>query len=129
MRVIVVIIVACESGNKLAFKQLSDELETENYDSHLHLLYVLPDLPHVVKRSKASFANWHLKFANERGNLSLVCSLRNMTAANVTNKMRKIIRINDYMRNRDEQNPRAVLAFCNQTLLQSLKEMGRAVKF
>ena len=29
----------------------------------------------------------------------------------------------------DEQNPRAVLAFCNQTLLQSLKEMGRAVKF
>ena len=52
-----------------------------------------------------------------------------MTAANVTNKMRKIIRINDYMRNRDGQNPRAVLALCNETLLQSLKEMGRAVKF
>ena len=66
MRVIIVIIVACESGNKLAFEQHSDELETENYDSHLHLLYVLPDLPHVVTRSKASFANWHLKFANEK---------------------------------------------------------------
>ena len=92
-------------------------------------MYVLPDLPHVVKRSKASFANWHLKFANERENLSLVCSLRNMTAANVTNKMRKIIRINDYMRNREGQNPRAVLALFNETLLQSLKEMGRAVKF
>ena len=92
-------------------------------------MYVLPDLPHVIKRSKASFANWHLKFGNERGNLSLMCSLRNMTAANLTNKIRKIIRINDYMRNRDGQNPRAVLALCNETLLQSLKEMGRAVKF
>ena len=48
-RVVMVITVDCESGNKNCLKQMQQELDDETIDPYLALLSILPDVPHVLK--------------------------------------------------------------------------------
>jgi len=58
---------------------------------------------------KASFANWFLKLGSERGNLAILRTLRNKSDPLAKSAVRKLIPKNDYVRNKDRQDPMAAL--------------------
>ena len=85
---------------------------------------MLPDCPHVLKTCKASFTNGPLHLSNERGNLSLLYTLRNKADPDVQRKMKQFIPKNDYVRNRDRQDPTAVIRLCDPKLCDYLANLG-----
>ena len=106
-------IIDCEEGNKKAMTEMKENLEKGTVDPHLALIVPLPDSVHVGKSLKASFANWYLKLSNERGNLSMLKTLRNKADPVVRKEMRKFLPRNDHVRNKDRQDPTAVIKLTN----------------
>ena len=92
---------------------MKKNLEKGTVDPHLALIVPLPDSVHVGKSLKASFANWYLKLSNERGNLSMLKTLRNKADPVVRKEMRKFLPRNDHVRNKDRQDPTAVIKLTN----------------
>ena len=123
-RVVLVITVDCESGNKQCLKQIQKELNEESIDPQFSLLSLLPDVPHVLKTCKASFSNWYLQLNNERGCLSILYTLRNRADPEVRKTVKYFLKSNDYVRNRDRQNPTVVLAICNTEFLAYISDIG-----
>ena len=73
-RVVLVITVVLESGNKQCLKQIQQELNESPINPYLSPHSVLP---HVRKTCKVSFSNWYLQLNNEHGSLSIFYTLRN----------------------------------------------------
>lgn len=123
--VLLIVCADCEEGQKNAFKSIRSEIEASSIDPEYLLLTVLPDVPHVGKSLKCSYSNWYLKLGDERGNLSIIRNLRNRSAPDVQKKMRSFIPINDHVRNRDRQDPQAVLTLTHKPLCNYLSPLGR----
>ena len=87
------------------------------------ILVPLSDCPHVGKSFKASFANWFLKPGNERGNLTILRTLRNKSEPLTKSAVRKHIPKNDYVRNKDHQDPMAVLKLTVDKMTSYLKSL------
>ena len=79
---------------------------------------------HVGKSLKASFANWYLKLDNERGNLSILGMLRNKATQPVREVMRKFLPQNDHTKNKDRQDPKAVLRLTDTKLTNYVSSLG-----
>lgn len=129
-RTIVALTTDCEEGNKKAMLSIQQSIEEGTIDNDLALLDPLPDCPHVGKSLKASFANWYLKLGNERGNLAILRTLRNKADPSTKAKMRKLVPKNDYVRNKDRQDPMAVLKLTEENLtsfLESLDYVGHTI--
>jgi hypothetical protein len=122
-RVFLVVTADCEEGNKEAFKIIKKSVENASIDPDVCLLYIIPDVPHVGKSLKARFSNWYLKLGQERSNLAVIRSLRNRSSDTVKQAMRKLISKNDHIRNRDRQDPCAVLALTSDSLLNYLSNI------
>ena len=123
-RAILVITADCETGNKGAFEQIRSSIEKEEIDPSATLLTVLPDCPHVGKSLKGSFANWWLKLGSERGNIALLRTLRNRSSPSTMSEMRRHIPKNDHVKNKDRQDPSAVLTLCSHSLTSFLSKIG-----
>lgn len=123
-RVVLVITIDCESGNKSCLKQIQQELIDKTISPYLSMLSILPDVPHVLKTCKASFANWYLQLNKERGCLSLFYTLRNRAEPEVRKEIKSYLKSNDYVRNRDRQNPSGVLAICHPAFLAYIENLG-----
>ena len=123
-RVIFVIVADCETGNKRAFILIRKSIEEGTIDAYLSLLTILPDCPHVGKSLKASFSNWWLKLCNERGNLGLLRTLRNRAGSATMTTMRKLVQRNDHVKNKDRQDPAAVMTLCSEDLTSFLSNVG-----
>ena len=126
-RVVLVITVACESENKQCLKQIQQELNESTINPHLPLLSLLPDVPHAFKNCKVSFCNWYLQLINELGCLSIFCTLRNRADHDVRKNVKSFLKINDYFRNRDHQNPIGVLGICNPEFLTYIVNLGSLI--
>lgn len=123
-RVVLILCGDCESGNKSAFDIIRERIEKESIDPYLSLLTVLPDCPHVGKSLKASFANWFLFGNGERMNIGLLRTLRNRSEDETKEKLRKLIPRNDHVKNKDRQDPSAVLTLCEKKLNEELRKVG-----
>ena len=123
-RVVVALSVDCEEGNKKCLLGLKNKIEQGNIDPHLQMLSLLPDCVYVAKACKGSFSNWYLQFGQERGNLSLFYTLRNKADPVVKGDVKKYLPSNDYVRNRDRQDPNAVLKLCNPDLCNYVSNIG-----
>ena len=128
-RVALVITIDCESGNKQCLKQIQQELNESTIDPHLSLLSVLPGVPHILQTCKASFSNWYLQLNNERGCLSIFYTLRNRADHDVRENVKSFLKSNDYVRNRDRQNPTGVLAICNPEFLTYIANLGSLILY
>ena len=117
---VLVVTVDCEEGNKQAMVSISNKVE----NLLLKLLVPLPDSVHVGKSLKASFANWYLKFDNERGNLSILGMLQNKASHPVKEAMRKLLSQNDHTKNKDRQDPKAVLRLTDTKLTSYISSLG-----
>ena len=116
-------IIDCEEGNKKAMTEMKENLEKGTVDPQLALFVPLPDSVHVGKSLKASFANWYLKLSNERGNLSMLKTLRNKADPIVRKEMRKFLPRNDHVRNKDRQDPTAVIKLTNPDFTKYLSAL------
>lgn len=122
-RAVFVVTADCETGNKGAFEMIRKSIEDETIDPDISILTVLPDCPHVGKSVKASFSNW-LKLNNERSNIGLLRTLRNRSTSTTMKMMRKLILRNDHVKNKDRQDPTAVLTLCSDSLTTFLSSIG-----
>lgn len=118
-----IVTVDCEEGNKKAMSDILEELENGTRDPSLSLVIPIPDSVHVGKSLKAGFANWYLKLQNERGNLANLKTLRNKSSLEVRKAMRKFLPRNDHVRNKDRQDPAAVIRLADEKLIEYLKEL------
>ena len=91
------------------------------------LLSLLPYVPHVFKTCKASVSNWYLQLNNERGCLSIFYTLRNRADHDVRKNIKSFLKKNDYVWNRDRQNPTGVLAICNPEFLTYIVNLGSLI--
>lgn len=123
-RVVMIVCSDCESGNKSAFEMLQEKLEAHTEEPELAVLSVLPDCPHVGKSIKAAFANWWLKCKGERINLALIRTLRNRSDKETKDIFRKLIPMNDHVKNKDRQDPSSVLTLSSTKLTDELKNAG-----
>ena len=114
----------CETGNKAAFGRIKNDIEAETINDNLALVAVMPDCPHVGKSLKASFTNWWLKLDSERGNIGLLRTLRKRSDVNTKEQVRRLIKRNDHVKNKDRQDPSAVIALCNDKLTGYLRNVG-----
>ena len=62
----------------------------------------------------ANFSNWYLELKNEGGCLVLLYTLQNKAEPEVCRTVKKFLKSNNYVRNRDRQDPRAVLKIFNE---------------
>ena len=123
-RVFVAVISHCEEENKAAFRSLKDETEQNEINREFVLLTPIPDAPHVGKSLKAEFSNWYLKLGNERSNITTIRSLRNKSTSKVQTEIRKYSLKNDFVRNRDRQDPSSTLALARKPLLNFISSLG-----
>ena len=86
--------------------KLRKEIEEVTIDPHLSLLSVLPDRSHVLKTCKASFF-WYHELKTERGCLPLFYTLQKKVEPKVHKTIKKFLKSNDYVWNRDKQDPTA----------------------
>ena len=114
----------CEAGNKSAFEILNEKLEKGIIDPALELLAILPDCPYVGKSIKAAFSNWWLKCKSERINLAVLRTLRNRSDKATKDQFRKLIPKSDHVKNKDRQDPAAVLTLSNTKLTDALENIG-----
>ena len=126
-RAVLVITTDFEEGNKQLFLSLKNKFETERTHPELSLTVPLSDVPHLGKSFKASFSNWILKLFNERGCLAFLHTLRNKSIRDEMVKMKKLIPKNGYVRNKDRQDPTAVLKLSDDKLVDQLSKVGYVV--
>ena len=114
---------ACKKCVKAAVLILTVDCEEGNTrDPSLSLVIPIPDSVHVGKSLKAGFANWYLKLQNERGNLAILKTLRNKACPEVRKAMRKLLPRNDHVRNKDRQDPAAVIRLADEKLIEYLQK-------
>ena len=123
-RTVFVLCTDCEEGNKKSFETFIESIKKQTIDPDLRLLIVMPDIPHVGKNLKGSFCNWWLTIGNERGNVSLLRSLRNFSNREEKRMMINFIPKNDDIRHRDRQNPHSVTTITSPPLTKYLSEIG-----
>ena len=70
--------------------------------------------------------NWWLKCRDERINLALIRTLRNRSDKSTKDKFRKLIPKNDHVKNKDRQDPSAVLTLTSNRLTDELQNTGYA---
>ena len=126
-RAVLVITTDCEEENKQMFPSLTNKTETERTDPELLLTVPLPDAPHLEKSFKASFSNWILKIFNERWCLAFLHTLRNRSTGDGMAEMKKLIPKNDHVRNKDWQDPIAVLKLSDDKLVDQLSKVAYVV--
>ena len=122
--VVLVLTTDCESVNKTAFEIIKSKIENGEIDPYLSLLSILPDCPHVGKSLKASFSNWWLKCGDERSNLSQLRTLRNRSDNTTKERFRKLVAKNDHVKNKDRQDPSAVLELTKPSVIDELCQTG-----
>ena len=106
------------------FLTMKEKIEARTIDPNLSLLSPLPDPPHIGKNLKASFSNWMLKLFNERGCLLFIHALGNKPGEEEMKAMRKLVPKNDHVKNKDRQDPAAVLKISSTSVTDYLKEIG-----
>ena len=114
----------CEEGNRQMFLKMNEQISDGEIDPNLSLLSPLPDCPHLGKSMKASFSNWYLKLDDERSNLSFLYTLRNSSDKEEMQIMRKLLPKNDYVRNKDRQDPISVLKLSQPKLTEYIDKIG-----
>ena len=126
-RTLLVITTDSEEGNKEMFLLMKNKIEIERTDPELLLTVPVPDVPHLGKSFKASFSNWILKLFIERRCLAFLHTLRNRSTRDEMAEMKKLIPKNDYVRNKDRQDPIAVLKLSDDKLVHQLSKVGYIV--
>ena len=93
----------------------------------MSLLSLLLDVPHVLKTCQARFSNCYFQLNNKRGYFSTFYILRNRADHDVKKNVQSTLKSNDYVLNRDGQNPTGVLAICNSELLTDIATLGSLI--
>ena len=89
--IVLVVLTDCKDCNKKALETINRMREDGSISSDYLLLATLPDVMHVGKSIKCSWANWFILLDGQRSNFVLVHTLRDSTDPDVRKKLRKLL--------------------------------------
>ena len=116
---VIVVVSDCEACNKKALIQLNTMRKEGSLPAELSLVVALPDVVHVGKSIKCSWANWFILLHGQRSNLVLVRTLRDCSKPEIRKKLRKFLRL-DCVRNKDRMDVDAVILLTRTEVVNAI---------
>ena len=117
----------CEEGNKKAMERIMKKFQEKSSEPECALLLAIPDAVHVGKSLKCSFSNWFLLFDDRRSSLAVLRTLRENSDHETRSKMRKHIRDQDAVRNKDRMAVEPILELSAEGFTKFLENLGPVV--
>ncbi|CAB4014850.1 Hypothetical predicted protein [Paramuricea clavata] len=88
----------------------------------LSLLVVLPDVVHVGKSIKCSWANWYILLNEQRSNLVLLRTLRDCKKSEVGKKLRKLLTL-ESVRNKDRMDVSCIVLLTRSDVIKAIEDV------
>lgn len=107
---VTVVVTDCEECNKKAFLPLTSSAKAETLPAELSLIFALPDVVHLGKSLKCSWANCFIDLEGTERNLD------------IRKKLRKLLSL-DCFRNKDRMAGEPIVRLTRSTVLDALKEV------
>ena len=119
---VMVVVTDCEECNKKALSTLNSNAEDETLPGELSLIVALPDVVHLGKSLKCSWANWYIELEGAKSNLVLLRTLRDCGSPDIRRKLRKLLTL-DCVRNKDRMAVEPIVRLTRSAVLDVLKEV------
>lgn len=119
---VMVVVTDCEECNKKALLTLNSNAEDETLPAELSLIVALPDVVHLGKSLKCSWANWYIELEGAKSNLVLIRTLRDCGSPDIRRKLRKLLTL-DCVRNKDRMAVEPIVRLTRSAVLDVLKEV------
>ena len=119
---VMVIVTDCEECNKKALLALNSSAKNETLPAELSLVVALPDVVHLRKSLKCSWANWFIDLEGARSNLALIRTLRDSGSLDIRRKLRKCLTL-DWVRNKDRIAVEPIVHLTRSIVLDVLEEV------
>ena len=114
------VITGCEEFNKKALFELHSMAEDDTLPPELSLLVALPDVVHLGKSLKCSWANWFIDLGSDKSSLVLISTLRDCASPDVCKKLRKLLSL-DCVRNKDQMAIEPIVRLTRPSVLDVFK--------
>ena len=114
------VITDCEECNKKALLELYSMADDDTLPPELSLLVALPDVVHLGKSLKCSWANWFIDLGGDKSSLVLIRTLRGCADPDVRKKLRKLLSL-DHIRNKDWMAVEPIVRPTRPSVLDVLK--------
>ena len=119
---VMAVVTDCEECNKKALLTLNSSAKDETLPAELSLIVALPDVVHLGKSLKCSWANWFIDLEGAKSNLVLIRTLRDSGSLGIRKKLRKLLTL-DCVRNKDRMAVEPIVRLTRPTVLDVLKEV------
>ena len=123
---VMVVVTDCEECNKKALLTLNSSAKDETLPAELSLIVALPDVVHLGKSLKCSWANWFIDLEGAKSNLVLIRTLRDCGSLDIRKKLRKLLSL-DCVRNKDRMAVEPIVRLTRSAVLDVLKEVNFVV--
>ena len=100
--------------------------EDGSISSDYSLLIVLPDVVHVAKSIKCSWANWFILLDGQRSNLALLRTLKDSSDPDVRKKLRKLLTL-ECVRNKDRMAVDVIVLLTRIAVINVLEKVPYVV--
>ena len=117
-----VVVTDCEECNKKALLTLNSNATDETLPAELSLIVALPDVVHLGKRLKCTWANWYIELEGAKSNLVLIRILRDCCSPDIRKKLRKLLTL-DCVRNKDRMAVEPIVRLTRSAVLHALQEV------
>ena len=122
---VMAVITDCEECNKKALLALNSIAKNETLPAELSLVVAIPDVVHLGKSLKCSWANWFIDLEGARSNLVLIHTLRDSGSLDIRRKLKKCLTL-DCVRNKDRMAVEPIVRLTRLTVLDVLNQGGQA---
>ena len=116
-----VLVMDCESKNKNAMQILKAESPYA-----LNMLSPLPDVVHLGKSIKCSWANWFIIVGDERTNLVFLRTLRDHAESDIRKQLRKLLTL-ECVRNKDRMAVEPIVKLTRTSVQKCLSKISKVV--
>lgn len=118
--VVLAVVTDCEECNKQALIHLNTMASNGTLPVELSLLVALPDVVHLGKSLKCSWANWFIDLENAKSNLVLIRTLRDSATPEIRKKLRKLLSL-ECVRNKDRMAVEPIVRLASKPILDILR--------
>ena len=123
---VLAVVTDCEECNKQALLEIQKMSENHNMPPELLLLTPLPDVVHIGKSLKCSWANWFIDLNGQMSNLVLIRTLRDSTDCDVRKPLRKLLTL-QCVRNKDRMAVEPIVRLTRPEVVEVLRKVALVV--
>ena len=123
---VLAVVADCEECNKQALLEIQKMSENHNMPPELLLLTPLPDVVHIGKSLKCSWANWFIDLNGQMSNLVLIRTLRDSTDCDVRKPLRKLLTL-ECVGNKDRMAVEPIVRLTRPEVVDVLRKVALVV--